>query len=353
MRRLGDRPIIFLHIPKTAGMTLHVIIERQYSSSHTISFGANAHQSVEEFKALSKERRAKVRMLKGHMGFGLHNYFPAAEDYQQPVYFTLMRDPIERVISHFHHVRHDPNYWLYSHIQDDQLDLGAFLKTKLPVMLNNGQARLISGFWDDVPFGECDAKMLETAKRNIREHFILVGLTERFDESLCMLRDMLGWQNDISYVPRNVAKNRPKQAHLSTDTLDTIAETNQLDIALYEYAEQLFEEKIQQYGADLTIQVEVLRIRNRFKILGSSTDIMMRDYKVTSKFPVVGRLIAWARRNLTSHLRGPYIDPMLERQVRFNRMMLQEMKNLARVQSNLLRHIEKLEENVKTKGGDG
>ncbi len=59
--------------------------------------------------------------------------------------------------------------------------------------------------------------------------------------------------------------------------------------------------------------------------LDASADVMMRDYVVRSKLPVVGPLIAWIRRNLTSHLREPYVDPMFERQVAFNRQVAQMM----------------------------
>lgn len=54
----------------------------------------------------------------------------------------------------------------------------------------------------------------------------------------------------------------------------------------------------------------------------SQADIMLRDYAVRSRIPLVGGLVAWLRRNLTSHLREPYLDPTLERQVAFNRTVL-------------------------------
>jgi glycosyltransferase involved in cell wall biosynthesis len=50
-------------------------------------------------------------------------------------------------------------------------------------------------------------------------------------------------------------------------------------------------------------------------------DIAMRDYEVRSITPLVGPLIVWLRRNLTSHLREPYLDPIIERQVVFNRQV--------------------------------
>lgn len=56
--------------------------------------------------------------------------------------------------------------------------------------------------------------------------------------------------------------------------------------------------------------------------LYAESDVMLRPYVVRSKLPILGPLIAWVRRNLTSHLREPYLDPMMERQVSFNRQLI-------------------------------
>jgi glycosyltransferase involved in cell wall biosynthesis len=60
--------------------------------------------------------------------------------------------------------------------------------------------------------------------------------------------------------------------------------------------------------------------------LYAESDVMLRPYVVRSKLPVFGPLIAWVRRNLTSHLRGPYLDPMMERQVSLNRQLIDAME---------------------------
>jgi hypothetical protein len=54
--------------------------------------------------------------------------------------------------------------------------------------------------------------------------------------------------------------------------------------------------------------------------------VMLRDYVVRSSLPLVGSLIVWIRRNLTSHLREPYLDPILERQVMFNWQTVESLK---------------------------
>jgi hypothetical protein len=62
--------------------------------------------------------------------------------------------------------------------------------------------------------------------------------------------------------------------------------------------------------------------------LSAQADVMMRPYVVRSSFPVLGPLIAWVRRNLTSHLREPYLDPTLERQVKFNQLVVDGLERL-------------------------
>ena len=68
-------------------------------------------------------------------------------------------------------------------------------------------------------------------------------------------------------------------------------------------------------------------------------DVVQRDYQVRSRIPLVGPLVSWVRRNLTSHLREPYLDPALDRQVAFNRELLailQEMQiSLTNVEARL------------------
>ena len=65
-----------------------------------------------------------------------------------------------------------------------------------------GQLGAISGDLD-TPFGACTSDMLERAKRHIEERFSFVGITERFDESLVLLRRTFAWKPPY-YVAANV-----------------------------------------------------------------------------------------------------------------------------------------------------
>lgn len=88
-----EHSLIFLHIAKASGSTLHRIIERQYPAEVIYSIdGLNVAESTNKFKNLSREQRQKIKVLKGHMSFGLHEYLP-----RPSTYITMLREPVERV----------------------------------------------------------------------------------------------------------------------------------------------------------------------------------------------------------------------------------------------------------------
>ena len=65
--------------------------------------------SAAHLRELSQRRLQKTRMFKGHMVFGLHEVLP-----QPATYITVLRDPVDRVISAFYFMRTyklHPLYW--------------------------------------------------------------------------------------------------------------------------------------------------------------------------------------------------------------------------------------------------
>jgi glycosyltransferase involved in cell wall biosynthesis/SAM-dependent methyltransferase len=56
--------------------------------------------------------------------------------------------------------------------------------------------------------------------------------------------------------------------------------------------------------------------------------VNMPEYTIQSRLPVIGRLVAWTRKQLTSHLKEPYFDPIIERQTAFNQQIVQTLVSL-------------------------
>ena len=89
---------------------------------------------------------------------------------------------------------------------------------------------------------------------------------------------------------------------------------------------------------------QVATLTARVETLERQADVMLRGYQVRSHVPFIGPLIAWVRRNLTSHLREPYVDPSLERQVALNRELVVVLRAMLRLQTDLEARLARLEE---------
>ena len=234
--------VIFLHIPKTAGSTLYRILERHYRFSQIYTIWQTG--TLDEFKALTPERTKQIKLLRGHAGYGTHQQLPG-----QSAYFTILRNPTARVISYYHFIRRTPHHYCHQQLIENNWTLPQFLNNKADPMADNAHTRLLSGFGSgqEVPFGKLTKAHLQSAKDNLAS-MAVVGLTERFDETLFLLSAAFGWQK-LNYARQNVTKEAKKSTEQPTETLAAIHSVNQFDWELYDYAERLMEDQVNKQGA--------------------------------------------------------------------------------------------------------
>ena len=222
--------IIFLHLPKTAGTTLNRLIEWEYPLSAMYSIDPVLFEwSAAHLRKLPLARLRKTRMFKGHMLFGLHEILP-----QPSTYITVLRDPVERVLSAFYFMRSYRLHPLYWKLRREKWTIEEFVQRSTR---DNVQCKIIAGADYHAP---CTEAILEKASHHLNEHFSVVGLSERFEESLALMKLRFGWQLK-SYSSFNVTRSRPKRGDLSSTTLDLISDRNRFDVALYQHAATLFE----------------------------------------------------------------------------------------------------------------
>ena len=236
------RAVIFLHIPKTAGLTLRSIIRAQYPGQSIFDID-DVTTNVADFERLPEEKRALLRCVMGHVQFGVHSFLP-----QPSTYITMLREPVERAISYYYYVKsRGPNapggsHYLYRHVVENNISLLDFATTDLSPELNNGQARFISGLGGASTVSE----ILETAKRNLTNSFVAFGPCERFDEVLHLFRRTLGWFC-TPYVRENVTADRPANGEISSYVIKRIEEYNSLDMELYDWSTRRFDEMLREY----------------------------------------------------------------------------------------------------------
>ena len=175
-------------------------------------------------------------------------------------YFTFLRDPFERVISDYYFILRTPHNPHYQLMVDKKMTLKQTVESTDPlIMMRNTQTILVAGLWR-ANVAECTPEILALAQDNLRRYFT-VGLTEKFDHSLLMLQKRFGW-GDITYRKLNVTRNRPKKSALSPEEMQAIQRTNQYDIELYQFAQELFREQANEMSRFLSVQVKLFQLFN-------------------------------------------------------------------------------------------
>ena len=205
------------------------------------------------------------------MPFGLHKYLSVPA-----TYITMLREPVDRVISHYYFARKNPAHYLHQEVISKRMTLADFVGSGLSTELTNDQTRLISGV-ERVNTRLLDGRerrtlrastepvtreILEIAKENLREHFAAVGLFTCFDESLLLFKKVLGW-NNVYYVRLNVTQDRPAKRQVPTLERALIEKYNEMDVELYEFARARFEEAIREMGAGFKSELRSFQRKNR------------------------------------------------------------------------------------------
>ena len=233
--------VIFLHVPKTAGTTLNRLIEWEYDLFEMYSIDPVFFKwSAAHLRELSPQRLRKIHVFKGHMLFGLHEILP-----QPATYITVLRDPIERVLSAFYFMRSYKFHPLYWKFKRENWTLEDFVRRS---PRTNVQCKIVAGAAYEDP---CTPEIFEQAKHNLGQHFSVIGLSERFEESLALMKLRFGWKLK-SYTSFNVTRPRPKKGDLAPSTFDLINEKNSFDMMFYDYSASLFQDAVNKNAAEVS-----------------------------------------------------------------------------------------------------
>jgi hypothetical protein len=258
---------IYIHIPKCGGSTLNHVLRSNYSDEERFYVDPSAvRRSRKELSSLPEDRKSNFRLLHGHLSYGWHEHLP-----QDATYFTIIRDPVARVVSHYNYVRFrtDHSHYLRETVQKEDMSIAEYVTSGVCDEMNNGMVRLLAGVEDivqepygesDLPYGTNDPALLDRALDNLENHFAAVGVQEQFDRSLLLFRDRLGLQS-ISYQRKNTGGRHYDKVRPDAEDLEAIRSYNQLDRKLYQAVRNRFEDEISTLGLP-SLQVRWLRLQN-------------------------------------------------------------------------------------------
>ena len=236
------------------------ILQRQYEHAHIFNIYPGGNNTVEDFKKYSPKKKQKIELICGHFKYGIHTSLGIYDCF----YITLLRKPVDRVISHYYYVKKDKNHPLHQKLNNEKMNIRDYLTAGLTKELDNGQSRLLAGDEGYIPeFGKCTTEVLEAAKRNLRQDFKIVGTTERFDETLLLLKAVLGWKMPF-YSRKNVAQKKDEQSFLTSDVYTFLEDSQHIDQELYSYADKLLDQMLYKHVKFLKVKLYYFRILNFF-----------------------------------------------------------------------------------------
>ena len=223
--------IAFVHIEKTAGITLNHILRRSFGTRHSdvIPIDRHSHVLTPRDLQFAKVAYRDLVSIAGHTvrpTDELRKHFPELK------YYSFFRDPLSRTASHYQYqvqrmgVQEPFESWIRRDIY------------------RNFQVRKLAGSDD-----------LEKALEILDQAIAFVGLTHRFEESLVMLKREFGHLGiRTAYRARNVASSNTIKDRLLKDVSSRrlLKEANDLDQVLFEHATARFETQVRSYEGDLT-----------------------------------------------------------------------------------------------------
>lgn len=225
------RPIAFCHIPKTGGTSIHQFIA-------DICGAQSTSENVD-----SENYSTAVRGLARYAAIVGHFWFRPGETLDRDrLNITVLRHPIDRVLSHFYFFRRlDPT--IHPNAPERSMDLRAYVESDLPSVLgatSNFQTRMLAPLGlESTVTNPSDDELLSAAHRAV-DSFDLVGVFPELEDTATCIA-YLAKRSMRSPVPReNVSLGRPRIDDIPDEVFKRLEYLNRLDIELYSYAVRQF-----------------------------------------------------------------------------------------------------------------
>jgi Sulfotransferase family. len=214
-----QKPLFFLHLPKTGGTSVREIFKTWYKDNLLLHYYNEASAQMPQRYSLGFEENTVTSpvAIYGHFnrvrGFGIDQYYPNACQF-----ITILRDPYERALSTYFYLRRRRQ-----HFRDKSRIPGEDLRE----YLLKTNASIINQF----PSG----LSLSNYKEFIESRFIEVGLLECLDVSMQRIARKLNFNYSPDSVQLLNATPRPLSQRIPDELKSEYIKRKPIDYAIYGY----------------------------------------------------------------------------------------------------------------------
>jgi hypothetical protein len=238
--------IYFLHIPKTAGLSMRSMFELEYTSTLCPNF------LWDHFFLDQSSRMKSYSAYFGHFGNDLGPFLG-----REMRTATMLREPVARTVSHYLHVKRDIHHPFHQYVVNHSLL--DFVNDPITIpMVFNLQARYLvesglhldelakrfdtnslskSGLqmaWETSSFALSSAALFNLAQTALKS-MDFICTTDQFDLGAARIADHYCFQYK-QFEVRNVAPETPERPQPDNIVLSRIRALTEVDEALFHYA---------------------------------------------------------------------------------------------------------------------
>lgn len=256
---------LFIHIDKTAGRSFNFILRRNFGKDMVALYNLRRRRflSEPEMKAIATLYPAARCIASHHLSCPIPQPDDDNVDYKV---IAFVRDPADRVLS---------TYFFQAGHRDRRAGRDYHMPRFEEHMerINAKEYEESSGRW--ASFTNLQTYFLDRdydvdrAKRRMSDDLFFVGVTERFEESLILLKrkfERQGIDFRIHYIQRNVGGRLCAREYLTPEVYGRVMEMNEKDRELHSHANHLLDEQIAGFGDEF--QSEVAAFKSRQRLLG-------------------------------------------------------------------------------------
>jgi hypothetical protein len=229
--RLSSSPpkkVLFDHLPKCGGTTVMKYLTGHYPDRlifHSCSL--RPLETMEMFSRQSEIKRHSYSLITGHLVRHLiHFVSPTC------LTVTLLRDPVERITSHYFYARSSPEHYLHETIHCHRMTLKDYVSCNLSEELRNWYTT----YFTDLSIDQAEAhpeRSVAAALQILSSSYDIIGTLEAFGSFIESLRSRAGLWKPYRGRIHNSTPNRPLTSHLPPAAIEAIQSSNHLDLALY------------------------------------------------------------------------------------------------------------------------